>query len=264
MVKKYKKAKKGKSNSLGSTFSEEIVNKINKYAELTAIDKTTLIENILNDYLKDKILDNDVITLDEPYFFNIEELKLNKYVKATPNKPFKDLEETYVLLRIPNNLDVFNKEFNSYCSDNKNTLHKGYIYYMNLDKDLVFSYDSNSNEIEIAVSSDRDIYFTTGQQKEKEKVEKSYKKGYDSYLDTEVISSSSYIYDYLMPYSTYKVIWLDRENYLNKDVAILEKVRKLQQEYIDAMDKTENAEERKLLTDKYLDDITFKFPDDWI
>ena len=224
---KYKKGKKGRTNSLGSTFSEELVNKINRCAELTGVKKTILVENILNDHLKDKILDNDFIILDKPYFLNIEELKLNNHVKATTNKPIINLDETYVLLKIPNNLDIFNKEFNSYCSDDKITLHKGYTYDITLDKDLVFSYDSNKNEIEIVISKDRDIYFTSKQQKEKEKVIKSYNKVHDPYLDTEIISTTIFYMDYLIPYSTYKVVWLDRENYLKKEKEIIEKVYKL-------------------------------------
>lgn len=261
---KYNKAKKGKSNSLGSTFSEELVNKINKYAELTGIGKTNLVENILNDYLKDKILDNDFIRLDKPYFLNIEELKLNNYVKATTNKPIINLGETYVLLKIPNNLDIFNKKFNSYCSDDKITLHKGYTYDITLDKDLVFSYNSNKNEIEIVVSTDRDIYFTSEQQKEKEKVIKSYKKQYDSFLDTEIISTTLSYIVYLIPYSTYKIVWLDRENFLKKDKEIMEKVHKKSEEYVEAISKTEDPEEIKLLSKKLDEEITFKFPDDWL
>ena len=163
----------------------ELVEKANLYKELTGISRVKLVEDLLEEFFKDLILTNDFIDLPKPYYFNMKELRKTGIVKATSVKPIKELENTFILLNVPNNLDSFNAEGNSYCFEDNPNLHRGYYFYTDYKIDLVFSYNSASAELEIAISNDRDIYFTLEQKEEKEKLiteEEIYIPELDSYV----------------------------------------------------------------------------------
>ena len=154
---------------------EELIEKTKVYKKLTGTSTVELVETLLTDFFKDKVLDNDFIDLPKPYYFNMMELKEEGIVKATTIKPIKDLEKTFVLFNVPNNLDSFNAEANSYCYEDNIHLHRGYYVAsefseFNVKLELVFSYNTSSEELEIAISNDRDLYFSLEQKEEKEKL----------------------------------------------------------------------------------------------
>ena len=205
---------------------EELIEKTKVYKKLTGTSTVKLIESLLADFFKDKVLDNDFIDLPKPYYFNMMELKEEGIVKATTIKPIKDLEKTFVLLNVPNNLDSFNAEANSYCYEDNINLHRGY-YYMDYILDLVFSYDSDSKELEIAISNDRDIYFTSEQKEEKEKLV-TEREIYVPELELNVIVG----YDGLnmLSYSKYKYYVLERDEREKEDRKAIEEYERQEEE----------------------------------
>lgn len=154
---------------------KEILNKERKKEGVKGkVKQTTILNNILEDYFKDKILTNDFIGLKTPRYFNYKELTTNKEVITSINKPFQDLEYLFIINKVPNNLDKFNLNYNSYCY-NKKGFHKGIYIYSNIllddlvncyisDEDLilVFEYDENSQDLKIGLVEYKniDLYFT--------------------------------------------------------------------------------------------------------
>ena len=151
------------------------MNKIDNFVNLTNIDKTQFFNKILTNYFEGKVLNNNFIKLDEYFYFNIEELKENGIVKASSELPINDLDKCLIVKKIPNNLDTFNKENETYCYG-KQTQHKGiytlYNVYYNTDikKDkllqiedidefnLIFKYDYSKKELFISLVNSNDLY----------------------------------------------------------------------------------------------------------
>ena len=69
---------------------KDLVDKSKQYKELTGVKTVPLVESLLEDFFKDKILENDFIDLPKPYYFNMNELRTEGIVKATSVKPIKD------------------------------------------------------------------------------------------------------------------------------------------------------------------------------
>ncbi len=209
-----------------------LVEQTKQYKELTGTSRVELVESLLADFFKDKVLDNDFIDLPKPYYFNMMELKEEGIVKATTIKPIKDLEKTFVLFNVPNNLDSFNAEANSYCYEDNIQLHRGYYVAsefseFNVKLELVFSYNTSSEELEIAISNDRDLYFSLEQKEEKEKLvteEEIYLPDLDSTI----------ILDYaglnLVKYSEYKYLVVEQEERYKEDLEFIEKLEKQEEE----------------------------------
>ena len=175
------KIKKHKPVSLGTFKNEkdiELIKQFDNYIKLCNRNKNSnnfrsrlgFIRNAIKEELKGKILNNDYINLPKPYYFNLNELKENGFVKASSVKPIYELENTYVFFNVPNNLDSWSEEHNNYCYENNKDLHEGYVKEYGLKLELVFRYNSNNGTVEIAVSNDRDIYFSHEQKEEKSKV----------------------------------------------------------------------------------------------
>lgn len=167
---KKKKEKIGKykkvyvPSSLGSSYNPELVNKLSSYCSLIGIDRTKFISEVLSERLEGLIVTNDFITLEEPFYFNWQELKEERIVKATAEKPIQDLNNYAVVKKVPNNLDLFNKELKSYCYENNKNMHRGLFIYpvpvfeestLTLENilayTLLFNYKTNSNELEISL-----------------------------------------------------------------------------------------------------------------
>lgn len=159
---KYKKVYS--SGSLGSTFKPELINKLSSYCSLIGVDRTTYISEILNKELEGLILTNDFIAIEEPFYFNWQELKEKRVVKASIEKPIHDLSNYGVIKKIPNNLDLFNKELETYCYENNPNIHRGLFIYpvpvfqestFNLENilayTLLFNYKPNSNELDVSL-----------------------------------------------------------------------------------------------------------------
>ena len=206
----------------------ELVEKANLYKELTGTSRVKLVESLLTDFFKDKILTNDFIELPKPYYFNLPELVANNYVKATSDKPIKELEYSYILFNVPNNLDSYNAEIGSYCFEDNPDLHRGYYISSEFKFDFVFSYNSKTEELEIATSNDRDIYFSSDQKEEKEKLD-SEKEIYLPDIKTTVVVD----YDGLnmLSYPEYKSLVLEQEERYKEDLLFIEKINKEEEEF---------------------------------
>ena len=193
---------------------KELLNKKNKKNKISLADLTN---NILEDYFKGMLLTNDYITVKNELYFNYRQLLQEKEVTATRNKRFKDIEYLFIIRQIPNNLDTFNYEYNSYCYNDIKGFHKGvYIYtpigldswsydgyIRNEDIILVFEYDENENNLTVGVIDEDNItlYFTPREQiiffklhKEHEEFKKQViKRGKDSTvvsIDVELLINS--------------------------------------------------------------------------
>lgn len=116
------------------------------------------------------ILTNDFITLEKPFYFNWQELQEKRIVKATTEKPFHDINNYTVVKKVPNNLDLFNKELKSYCYENNPNHHRGVFIYPKpvlqettlkikevLVYTLLFNYKPNSNELDVSLIDIKEI-----------------------------------------------------------------------------------------------------------
>ena len=98
----------------------------------------------------------------------------------------------------------------------------------NLKFDFVFSYNSKTEELEIATSNDRDIYFSSDQKEEKEKLD-SEKEIYLPDIKTTVVVD----YDGLnmLSYPEYKSLVLEQEERYKEDLLFIEKINKEEEEF---------------------------------
>lgn len=126
--------------------------------------RNEFINSLIKRELEGKVLENKYIDLyQNPFYFNKNELLENKTVIATKKPILKgNQEEIFVVRRVPNNLDDFNEEFETYCSENKEHIHTGY-YIMpkfkgNDERHFTFRYDSEKEEIEINLVNPNDIH----------------------------------------------------------------------------------------------------------
>lgn len=128
MVKKYKRV--DKPSSIGSTYEPDLVNKLSAYSELLEVDRTKLVSSFIAEKLEGRILNNTFIELDKPYYFDFKKLIHEGTAEATPEKPVIEPERLYILKKVPNNMDIKNKEYGTYSfSEDKPNFHKGLYYY---------------------------------------------------------------------------------------------------------------------------------------
>ena len=133
MINKYKKVTK--PSSIGSSFNPELVNKLNNYSKLIGVNRTKLVSSLITKELEGKVLNNVFINLDEPYYFNFDKLINEGTVEATLEKPTINIENMYILKKVPNNLDKINEKYKTYSfKENNPNFHRGLYYYavMNL------------------------------------------------------------------------------------------------------------------------------------
>ena len=167
---KKKKEKIGKYNkayisgSLGSTFRPELINKLSSYCSLIGIDRTKYISEVLSEKLEGLILTKDFIEIPKPFYFNWPELEEKGIVKATTEEPIQDLDKCYLVKKVPNNFDSFNKEFKTYCFKDNEKLHRGIYFYPKpvfyassfdfrelLVYPLYFNYNIEDNSLDISL-----------------------------------------------------------------------------------------------------------------
>lgn len=142
------------------TLDETIDKKIDSYSNMIGEKtKSKTLVKILEDFFKDKILTKDFIELEEPYYFNMNELLKEHTVKAYPKQPLENRINIYSIKKIPNNLDSLDVELESYYYGNDISIHRGiYIFYDLSSKPvpipLVFEYNSEKKEIIIVYVPD--------------------------------------------------------------------------------------------------------------
>ena len=117
---------KGTTETLQVGITPELKDKVNKFCSVKGNTKNKLINDLLTEFFNNKIVSNDFIKLDTPYYFNIKELLSKKNVNATTTKPTSKFNEHIKIVNVPNNLDSYNKNYNSYCYGTPNQ-HKGIL-----------------------------------------------------------------------------------------------------------------------------------------
>ncbi len=120
----------------------QTINKVRKEEKADAknTSQKLIINELLETFFKNKIVSNDYIKLDKPFYFNKNDLIKNKNVSCITNKPNQQFNNYITVSRIPNNLDTFNKKFNSYCFNNTYKYHKGILLYPYTDKTTIKFY----------------------------------------------------------------------------------------------------------------------------
>lgn len=124
---------KGTTEYLQVGITPELKDKVNKFCSIKGNTKNKLINDLLTEFFNNKIVSNDYITLDKPLYFNMEDLLNNKSVICTTTKPTSKFNEYMKIINVPNNLDQYNKKYNSYCYDAPGH-HKGILINCLLDE----------------------------------------------------------------------------------------------------------------------------------
>lgn len=120
-----------KKKQLGE-LEETLVNDVEAYVEEVnkhrpkghKISKIELIRNYFTDLLADKVLTNDYIDLGTSYYYNLEDLRSNSEIMAS-TEFISEPEKQVKIEKIPNNLDSWSIEENTYCYNNNPEEHKG-------------------------------------------------------------------------------------------------------------------------------------------
>ena len=147
MVKEYKTV--NKPSSIGSTYEADLVNKLNAYSKLIGVDRTKIVSSLIAEKLEGRILTNDFIDLDRPYYFNYHKLIHEGTVEATTEEPVPNADLYFILKKVPNNLDRPNKKYGTYSySEDKPSVHKGIYYY------ALYELDSPIEEIDVTEIAD--------------------------------------------------------------------------------------------------------------
>lgn len=159
-----------KTKQLGAVepeFNEKLV----EYANLIGMAKTDLLEELFYKEISDKVLNNDFIAIEEPYYIDFIELQEKGTVKATKKRPTTNLNRVAIVKRIVNNLDVPDKELRTYCFNKNPEEHLGIYSYNRLDLNevkvndsqvfqyyLLFKYNSGTEELTIELTSIEDVF----------------------------------------------------------------------------------------------------------
>ena len=98
-----------------------------KHCELNNISQNKFIRSLISDYFNNKIVSNDFIKLDKPFYFNVNDLINNKCVICSIDKPTSQLNNYYVIDKVINNIDKYEPNYKTFCTGSRNT-HKGIIY----------------------------------------------------------------------------------------------------------------------------------------
>lgn len=158
MVKKYKRV--DKPSSIGSSYEADLVNKLSAYSELIGVDRTKIVSSFIAEKLEGRILTNDYIALDRPYYFDFQKLIHEGTAEATPEKPIIEPERLYILKKVPNNLDRPNIKYGTYSfKENNPSFHKGLYYYSIVRTETVEGVNELEEVEEGAVYSLDNAYF---------------------------------------------------------------------------------------------------------
>lgn len=148
-------------------FNEKLLN----YANLIGLSKTDLIEELVNKEIEDKVLTNDFIDIDEIFYFNFLDLQKNQITKASKVKPITNLKEIFIVKKIPNNLDEFNKDLRTFCYNGTAEKHLGVYSYNRMVINpikanqsnffqyyILFEYDSKTEELILKLTNPEEIH----------------------------------------------------------------------------------------------------------
>lgn len=177
------------ANDVTIRCNKELRDKLNLYLEIKNKDKKhnepkikqpDIINRLLSDFLKDKVLTNTFIEVDEPYYFNLSELHKKGKVTADKELITNNADEIAVInKKIPNNLDKFSEEYNTFCYGNTPGLHKGIYTLHNLKLDannnfiinndfLRFEYNTNKGTLNISLADGEALELYVSLEKKRE------------------------------------------------------------------------------------------------
>ena len=119
----------------------------NKDGSNKKVSYAMALDKILNEFFEDTILKRDYIPLNKPLYF------INKGHFIKPIEAFddagdikeRDLHHTYIIHKVPNNLDTFSTKYNKYCYNNQPNRHRGVYIYYEL-KDIYKTYEKSKIE----------------------------------------------------------------------------------------------------------------------
>ena len=107
--------------------NKEQKEQIIKHCELNNISQNKFIRSLINNYFNNKIVSNDFIKLDKPFYFNVNDLLNNNSVVCSLDKPTSNINNYYVIDKAINNLDKYEINYKTFCTGARNE-HKGIIY----------------------------------------------------------------------------------------------------------------------------------------
>ena len=221
-----------KNKQFSIKFRPSLMEQVEKYIEVVnankepsekKLNKASFFNNAIADYFEDKVITNDLIKLEKPFYFNWLELKEKGVVKASSEVPIHDLDLTFIVKAVPNNLDNWSNEEGTYFSGSSN-IHKGlYIYYWFIhdsknyfritkivEKNLLFKYDSSANTLEISLLNPNDLYlYVPADSDVLDKLAKEKEEFYKTIiLDSDVININEWLntLNVLRPYKVVKKI----------------------------------------------------------
>ena len=174
---------------LSYNVSSETKEKIEKLAKLLDKKQGAVVDEIIADYTKDKVLSDDYYYHMKPYSFNRKDLIKNGATEGYENKkpPKTNNKDIIIVKHIPTTFDEFNKEFKTYCYDNK-PLHKGVITTDKIQYGklvlLVITTNLKEKEMNIELYNDLDELYLIKDlinHKKRKEIEKRLKAKYDYY-----------------------------------------------------------------------------------
>lgn len=139
---------------------EQIIN----YCKLSKTSQNKFIESLINDFFNNKVVSNDFIKLDKPFYFNINDLIKNNSVVCTLEKPTSQLNNYYVIDKIINNLDKYEPALKTFCTGGKFE-HKGILincFEINNEikyNYLLFIYDSEKENLSINIIKPNELIY---------------------------------------------------------------------------------------------------------
>lgn len=125
---------KEKNKQFSIKFKPSLMEQVEKYIEVVnenkdpsekKFNKATFFNNVVADFFKGKVLTNDFIKLEKPFYFDSNELFKKGVVKASVEVPIHNLDSCFIVKKVPNNLDEWNIENKSYSIEGSSSIHKG-------------------------------------------------------------------------------------------------------------------------------------------
>ena len=105
-------------------FKPSTMDKVHKYMEISNISKTKFFDELLEEFFNNKVLEKGFLELETPYYVNTSDLIKKRAVNATTEKPASNLKNQMIIFKVPANLDSWNSNYNTFCSERPNR-HEG-------------------------------------------------------------------------------------------------------------------------------------------
>ncbi len=147
---------------------ESLHNQLKQYCSLPNTPKIKeVVETLIRNFIADKTLSNDFILLENPFYLNTTSLLQDKHFNCVKKLELVgDLNNCFIIKKIPNNLDTWNDIYQTYCFEEKRT-HKGVLPYLALldrngDEEIkliyhIFYYNDASDDLQISIIGKKDL-----------------------------------------------------------------------------------------------------------